>query len=196
VTAEKEGFQKVIRSGITLQIDQKARVDMTLQVGAVTQTVEVGGQAPLVQTASSEHSEVITSDQIVSLPMNDRNFSQLVALNTGGVPDPGDAVGPDNPQGMSYMHVNGTDSGANNWIIDGISDNESFFSIITVNPSLDAIQEFKVSTSDYAAEFGRAGGANVQISIKSGTNQSQNEATPHPRDVQITSSQFELPSAE
>ena len=190
VTAEKEGFQKVIRSGITLQIDQKARVDMTLQVGAVTQTVEVNAQAPLVQTASSEHSEVITSDQIVSLPMNDRNFSQLVALNTGAVPDPGDAVGPDNPQGMSYMHVNGTDSGANNWIIDGISDNESFFSIITVNPSLDAIQEFKVSTSDYAAEFGRAGGANVQISIKSGANAFHGDAFEFVRNSDLDASDF------
>lgn len=190
VAAEKEGFQKSIRSGITLQIDQKARVDLTLQVGAVTQTVEVSGQAPLVQTSSSEHSEVITSDQITSLPMNDRNFSQLVALNTGAVPDPGDSVGPDNPQGMSYMHVNGTDSGANNWIIDGISDNESFFSIITVNPSLDAIQEFKVSTSDYAAEFGRAGGANVQISIKSGTNAYHGDAFEFVRNSDLDASDF------
>ena len=69
------------------------------------------------------------------------------------------------------MHVNGLGQDANNWQLDGVSNNESFFSIISVNPSLDAIQEFKVTTNNYSAEFGRAGGANVQAQIKSGTNE-------------------------
>jgi hypothetical protein len=190
VAAEKAGFQTSLRSGIVLQIDQKARVDLTLQVGAVTQTVEVTGQAPLVQTSSSEQSEVITSQQMTNLPMNVRNFSQLVALNTGAVPNPGDSVGPDNPQGLSYMNVNGTDSGATNWQIDGITDNESFFSIITVDPSLDAIQEFKVTNNDYAAEFGRAGGANVMISIKSGTNAFHGDVFEFVRNSDLDASDF------
>src|SRR5438093_10214505 len=107
------------------------------------------------------------------MPLNVRNFAQLVSLNTGSVPNPGSLGGninPDNPQGISDTNVNGIQADGNNWQIDGITNNEAFFSILSVNPSIDAIQEFKVSNNDYAAEFGRAGGANVQIAIKSGTN--------------------------
>jgi hypothetical protein len=173
VAAVRAGFQTMIRTGITLEIDQKARVDLTLQVGAITQRVEVSGQAALVQTASSEQSQVITSQEMVGLPLNLRNFAELVSLNAGSVPNHstvGGNINPDNPQGFSDTNVNGITADGNNWQIDGITDNEAFFSIISVNPSIDAIQEFKATTNDYAAEFGRAGGANVQISIKSGAN--------------------------
>jgi hypothetical protein len=89
-------------------------------------------------------------------------------IGTGGL---GNSYGGDNPQATGgAINVNGMGQDANNWQLDGISNNESFFSIISVSPSLDAIQEFKVSTNDYSAEFGRAGGANVQAQIKSGTN--------------------------
>jgi hypothetical protein len=90
------------------------------------------------------------------------------------VPYPGGLGGninPDNPQGISDTTVNGIQADGNNWQIDGITNNEAFFSILSVNPSIDAIQEFKVANNNYSAEFGRAGGANVQIAIKSGTNQ-------------------------
>lgn len=173
VTAEKQGFQKLTQTGITLQVDQKARVDLTLQLGAVTQVVTVTSEAPLLKTTSSEQSQVIASRQIVDLPLNVRNFAQLVSLSTGAVPSPGSLGGninPDNPQGISDTNVNGLQADANNWQIDGVTDNEAFFSILSVNPSIDAIQEFKVSSNNYSAEFGRAGGANVQIAIKSGAN--------------------------
>jgi hypothetical protein len=174
VTVEKEGFKMITRTGITLEVDQKARVDMAMQVGAVTQSVEVTGGAPLVKTESAEQGQVINSQQMVSLPLEVRNFAQFVALNTGSVPCPsclGGYISGDNPQGISDTNINGIQADGNNWQIDGITDNEAFFSILSVNPSVDAIQEFKVSTNNYSAEFGRAGGGNVQISIKSGTNQ-------------------------
>jgi len=193
VTAEKEGFKRTTQTGITLQVDQKARVDLTLQLGAVTQSIEVSAEAPLVKTESSEQSQVITSQQIVGLPLNVRNFAQLVSLNTGAVPNPGGLGGyisGDNPQGISDTNVNGIQADANNWQIDGITDNEAFFSILSVNPSIDAIQEFKVSTSDYAAEFGRAGGANVQIAIKSGTNSFHGVAFEFLRNSKLDASDF------
>ena len=174
VTAEKVGFKKSTQTGITLQVDQKARVDLTLQLGEVSESVSVQAEAPLVKTDSSELAQVINSKQIVDMPLNVRNFAQLVSLNTGSVPNPGDLggnVNPDNPQGISSTNVNGIQADGNNWQIDGVTNNEAFFSILTVNPSIDAIQEFKVANNNYAAEFGRAGGANVQIAIKSGTNQ-------------------------
>jgi len=193
VTVEKEGFKRTTQTGITLQVDQKARVDLTLQLGAVTQTVQVSAEAALVKTESSEQGQVITAQQVVGLPLNVRNFAQLVSLNTGAVPNPGGLGGninPDNPQGISDTNVNGIQSDANNWQIDGISDNEAFFSILSVNPSIDAIQEFKVSNNDYAAEFGRAGGANVQIAIKSGTNSYHGVAFEFLRNSSLDASDF------
>ena len=174
VTAEKEGFKKITRAGITIQVDQKARVDLGLQLGSVTDRIEVTGEATLVKAESSEQAQVVNSQQMVGLPLNVRNFAQFVSLNTGSVPNPGSLggnVNPDNPQGISDTNVNGIQADGNNWQIDGVTDNEAFFSILTVNPSVDAIQEFKVSNDNYSAEFGRAGGANVQIQTKSGTNQ-------------------------
>ena len=174
VTAEKVGFKKSTQTGITLQVDQKARVDLALQLGEVSESVSVMAEAPLVKTESSESAQVINSKQIVDMPLNVRNFAQLVSLNTGSVPNPaglGGNINPDNPQGISDTNVNGIQSDGNNWQIDGITNNEAFFSILSVNPSIDAIQEFKVANNNYSAEFGRAGGANVQIAIKSGTNQ-------------------------
>ena len=173
VAVEKQGFKKTTQSGVDLQVDQKARVDVALQVGDVSESVSVTGEASLVKTETAEQAQVITSKQIVDLPLNIRNFAQLVNLNTGSTPGGGQgaSIGVDNPQGLASSSVNGTPSDGNNWQIDGVSNNEAFFSILTVNPSIDAIQEFKVSTSNYSAEFGQAGGANVQISIKSGSNQ-------------------------
>lgn len=173
VEVEKRGFKKASQTGISLEIDQKARVDLTLEPGNVSQTVSVSSEATLVKTETAEQAQVITSKQVVDLPLNIRNFAQLVNLNTGSTPGGGQgaSIGVDNPQGLASSSVNGLPSDGNNWQIDGISDNEAFFNILTVNPSVDAIQEFKTSTSNYSAEFGQAGGANVQISIKSGTNQ-------------------------
>ncbi|PYV85758.1 MAG: hypothetical protein DMG05_22070, partial [Acidobacteria bacterium] len=174
VTAEKAGFKKSTQTGITLQVDQKARVDLALELGEMSESVSVMAEAALVKTERSESAQVINSKQIVDMPLNVRNFAQLVNLNTGSVPNPGSLGGninPDNPQGISDTNVNGIQADGNNWQIDGITNNEAFFSILSVNPSIDAIQEFKVANNNYSAEFGRAGGANVQIAIKSGTNQ-------------------------
>jgi hypothetical protein len=174
VTAEKEGFKKGTQTGITLQVDQKALVDLKLEVGAVTQSVTITGAAPMVNTETSEQGEVVTSQEIVGLPLDIRNFAQFVTLNAGAVPNyntlGGTLNNPDNPQGIAAANVNGIDVSANQWLIDGVTDNETFFSVLSVNPSIDAIQEFKVSNNNFAAEYGNAGGANVQISMKSGTN--------------------------
>jgi len=193
VTAEKEGFNKLTRSGITLEVDQKARVDGALQIGSVTQSVEVTGEAPLVQTESATQGQVINSNQMQALPLNVRNFAQFVALNAGSVPCPsclGGYTSGDNPQGISDTNINGIEADGNNWQIDGITDNEAFFSILSVNPSVDAIQEFKVSTNNYSAEFGRAGGGNVQIQIKSGTNQFHGVAFEFLRNSALDASDF------
>jgi hypothetical protein len=175
VSAEAPNFKRAVRSGLTLDVDQKALVSFTLEIGAVTEKVDVAGTAPLLQTQSVEQSQVITEKQMRELPINVRDFGQFASLQAGtvvGTGGLGNNFGGDNPQATGgAINVNGLGQDANNWQLDGVSDNEAFFSIISVNPSLDALQEVKVTTNNYSAEFGRAGGANVQAQIKSGTNQ-------------------------
>jgi hypothetical protein len=181
VSAEKQGFNAITKTGIALQVDQTARIDLTLQVGTVTQRVNVKTQTPLLQTQSSGEGTTITASKMVSMPLNLRQFANLVNLTPGATAQGmgnnlGDSFSGDNPQAIDASSVNGIESDGNNWTIGGISDNEAFFSILTVSPSLDAIQEFKVNDNNYSAEFGRAGGAQVDIVIKSGTNQFHGDA--------------------
>ncbi len=174
VTVEKEGFKKNSQTGIVLQVDQKLRVDFTLEIGEITESVTVTSLAPLVKTESSEMGQVIASQKMVELPLNTRDFARLVSLNAGAMPGRGGlggAVSIVNTIGVSDNNVNGLPVYANNFQIDGVTANQDFYGTLVVNPSIDAIQEFKVTNNNYAAEYGRAGGANIQIAIKSGTNE-------------------------
>ena len=175
VSAEAPNFKRAVQSGLTLDVDQRALASFTLQIGAVSEKVEVAATAPLLQTQSVEQSQTITEKQMRELPIDVRDFGQFASLQAGtviGTGGLGNSFGGDNPQATGgAINVNGLGQDANNWQLDGVSDNEAFFSIISVNPSLDALQEVKVTTNNYSAEFGRAGGANVQAQIKSGTNQ-------------------------
>jgi carboxypeptidase family protein len=166
VTGTKEGFRTVTQTGITLVVDQKARVDLKLQVGAVNETLTVTATAPQVETDSSEIGTVITSNQIVETPLQRREFAQLLSLapgvlqanaGSGGV---GGFTGaqftnPDNQMGLSGNYVNGFFGDANNFQIDGVSNNEFTLGLIAVNPSIDGIAEFKVQTNTMSAEYGR-----------------------------------------
>ncbi len=198
VLAEKQGFRVIVKTGIVLQVDQKARVDLTLQVGAVTQSVTVQSQAPLIQTASSEQGQVVASQTISDMPLSSRDFALLVNLNTGAVPNSPNSIGSavgvtlsrDNQAGIEATQVNGIEADGTSWNIDGVSNNEAFFSILTVNPSVDAVQEFKVTNNSYSAEYGRVGGANVQIAIKSGTNQLHGDVYEFLRNAALDANDF------
>ncbi len=180
VTAKKEGFKTITQTGITLVVDQKARVDLKLQVGTIAETLTVIGSPPQVETESSGIGTVIESKQIVEAPLQIRDFAQLLSLSPGVLQANagGNVAGftgaqftnPDNQMGLSGNYVNGFFGDANNFQIDGVSNNEFTLGLIAVNPSIDGIAEFKVQTNTYSAEYGRAGGANVNISTKSGTN--------------------------
>ncbi|HEX2712116.1 MAG TPA: TonB-dependent receptor, partial [Candidatus Acidoferrales bacterium] len=180
VSAAKVGFKTTTQAGIVLVVDQKARVDLKLQVGAVTETVNVLGTPPQIETESSEIGTVIASKQIVEAPLQIRDFAQLISLSPGVLQANGGGnvagftgaqfTNPDNQMGLSGNYVNGFFGDANNFQVDGVSNNEFTLGLIAVNPSIDGIAEFKVQTNTYSAEYGRAGGANVEISTKSGTN--------------------------
>lgn len=167
VTVALPGFKTEVRSGITLQVDQVARVDVTLQIGEISEKVEVIGDAPLINTESSTVGTVIENQKVVELPLNGRQFYQLNLLVPGATTS---VQGSQNStQGGAFV-VNGAREQDNNFLIDGIDNNDLVINIFVVPLSVDAIQEFKLQSSSYTAEFGRSGGAQINVTTKSGTN--------------------------
>lgn len=167
LTAERGGFQKLIRRAFDLQVDQRASLDLPLKAGQISETVEINSEASPLQTESASVGTVISQEKIVRLPLNGREFQQLALLVPGAVPA---------AQGSSLsfrggFNVNGARESANQFLLDGVDDNNSSANQFTFRPSVDMIQEFKVQTSSYSAEFGRGAGAQVNIITKSGTNQ-------------------------
>ena len=144
VEGELTGFKKIIRSGITLQVDQRARVDLMLDLGAVTETIEVRADAPLVQSESAGIGTVVDNAKIVELPLNGRDFFQLSTLVTGAAPP---AEGSQNATQGGGVSVNGAREQSNNFLLDGIDNNSLAINQIVIPPSVDAVQEFKVQSS-------------------------------------------------
>jgi hypothetical protein len=174
-SATVKGFKKVSLSGIRLNVDQKARVDLKLEVGDVSESVQVQASVALVQTDSSELGATVNESQIKELPLNGRDFVQLTRLIPGvtrGVPGSNnDGASNEGWRMSSTIAANGMRTRDNNFLLDGIDNNELNLNTVIIFPSIDAIEEFKVQTSTYSAEFGRANGGVVNVQIKSGTNQ-------------------------
>ncbi len=172
ITVENAGFQKTVRTGITLQVAQVARVDIALQAGQITEAVEVVGGTPLLDTMTSSRGSVIDQKQIVELPLNGRDYNQLALLSPGVLPGT-PRLASVNFKGV--LNVNGNRTFNNVFLLDGV-DNISYSNsfrgenVQLVQPSIEALQEFKIQTNAYSAEFGRSSGAVVNATIKSGTN--------------------------
>ena len=168
VSAEKQGFRRSVYSEVTLDVDQTARVDFTLQVGAATEDVTVTATPPLVQTDTSTLGQVIGLRQVRDLPLNERNFLSFALLVPGGQAP---AEGSMNSTQGGAISVNGAREQSNNFLLEGVDNNDAYINQYVVLPSIDAIQEFKVQSSSYSAEFGRGGGAQVNVVLRSGSNQ-------------------------
>ncbi|MBL8290184.1 MAG: TonB-dependent receptor [Bryobacterales bacterium] len=162
VTVEKEGFRRANINEIQLQVDQQARIDVTLEIGAVTQEVSVQAAAALLQTENASLGDVVETRQILTLPLNGRSFLQLASLtpgvNTGGAT---------NGNGIS---MNGGRGDFNGLVMDGTSNYSRFEGAAVISPNVDAIQEFRVQTAIPSAEFGFAGNGQINLVTKSGTN--------------------------
>ncbi len=175
VSAELSGFKKQVRSGISLDVDQRLRVDLTLSVGEITEVVEVEAEAPLVRSETSDLGEVIGKRQVDELPLNGRNFVQLVTLTTGtGTGIPGQSLHGNSPSAFrsdTAVSVNSGRADQNNFLLDGVDNNEADVNTIVIIPIIDGIQEFKVLTNTFSAEFGRSSGAIISVQTKSGTNE-------------------------
>lgn len=171
---------KTTRQDVTLEVAQNASLDFSLEPGDVSAIVEVTGDAPIVDTSSSAIGEVIQGREAVELPLNGRNVLELARLTPGvtqGVPGGFASGAGGNAEtyrggntGGAALSVNGQRTQANNFLLDGVDNNESLVNTINIFPSAEAIQEFRVQTSVAPAEFGRGGGAIINSVIKSGRN--------------------------
>src|ERR1700688_642575 len=171
VTVKRPGFQTFVAKEVILNVAEKHTLDTQLNTGKATETVEVTAENTPIQTTTAEESGTVTGDQVRELALSNRNFEQLVLLQPGVSNQLGDKPG----FGLSsntQISVNGARTGANNWTVDGADINDSGSNGTLLNtPGIDAIQEFTLERSNYDASFGRSGGGQVVVAIKSGTNQ-------------------------
>ncbi len=163
LSVESQGFRRAELSNITVQVDQNARINVALEVGQVTETVAVTGEAPQIESQSATLGAVVDMQKIVALPLNGRNFAQL-ALLVPGVSTGTEGGG----AGADGFSANGLRADQNAFQIDGTSNSDPLNNRISVRPSIDALQEFKIQTNNYSAEFGKGAGAQVNIVTKSG----------------------------
>ena len=155
-----------------LELNQEPRVDISLEVGSVTESVTVSGQAIRLQTESAVVGQVVDNQYTTQIPLNGRDFTQLLLLSPGTTTRPGGSdltVGSATGSLGSGIAIGGRDT-QNNFTLDGASNNARQFGNVAIKPSIDAIQEFKVQTNSYSAEFGQAAFGQVSLITKSGTN--------------------------
>ena len=174
VTVEMTGFKKYERTGITLSVNDRLRVDITLEVGAPTETITVVGEAPKIQSETSDVGTVISGTQVTEMPLNGRSLYQLIALQpgvsaAGSIVSGRVGVGLDN---LASVNINGARAAQNNWLIDGADNVDTGSNLGVINYiSVDAVSEFKIQRGNYSAEFGRSGGGQINVVTKGGSNE-------------------------
>ena len=172
IRVENPGFQTAVRSNIELQLNQNARVDFTLQVGSTSQTVDVTSAPPLLQTEGAQLGTVIDARTNAQLPLATRNYVQLTLLTAGAVtPNPVGFKTTQTFYNLERPYINGNREQTNNFLLDGMDNNQVSDNLVAYAPSVDAIQEFNEITQNASAEFGNFMGGITSVSTKSGTNQ-------------------------
>src|SRR5580700_1921865 len=178
VTVAQPGFQKQVRTGIDLTAADTLTVDIALTVGDVKETVEVTGEAPLLQSQSAAVSSLINNQQIVETPLNGRAFTQLMPLSTGAAPTTSNmqaTVGAGQRSNVA-ISVNGSVANNNTYLIDGFDNRDLWINYLIMVPTLDSIQEVRVLAANYSAEYGAAAGATTIVQTKGGANQFHGDA--------------------
>ena len=174
IRVERDGFQAEFRPSVLLQVQQTARLDFRLNVGSVTEVAQVTSDAPLLNTENATVGTVIENRRIVDLPLNGRNFVSLISLSsnvtTGQISNTGFAASrTGNDRGRVSLSIAGARRTFTYYTLDGVSNTDVDFNVYAFLPSIDALEEFKVQTGVYSAEFGRGAGQ-VNVSTKAGTN--------------------------
>ncbi len=172
VRVESPGFKTAVRTGLLLEVNQRARVDLTLEIGEVVESVEVTGEAPLLNTDTTLVGQTIDTSTLTEVPLASRNFIELTLLAPGVTVTSlsGLRSGQRSGYGAPRPYVNGNRAQANNFMLDGIDNNQVSDNYTAYNPNPDAIQEVKMITNNAPAEFGNFQGGIINVVIKSGTN--------------------------
>jgi hypothetical protein len=172
VTAELGGFKKGIRSGLSLQVDQHAEVDFTLQVGGVNESIQVTGETPLVNAENASVGQVIENKRVEDLPLNGRNAFALVLLSPAVHSNAGPVQSGFTDRGTSLadLSINGGPNAVNNMLVDGTVATNSYYPDLNANLAVDSVQEFKVTSGSMSSEYGFTLGGVVNVATKAGTN--------------------------
>ena len=199
ISVEAMGFKMFTAMEVTIATGDRARVDAPMEVGSVSQTVEVQGEAAAaLQTDSATVGSLITTQATQDLPLNGRNIIQLAQLTPGASEGPVNALTngtrPDDRRQTSTIVANGQNFDTNNFVLDGMDNNERMVQTIVVKPSVDALQEVKTQTNLYTAESGRAGGAVVNMITRSGSNDLHGDAFEFIRNDMFDAKSFFIPS--
>jgi carboxypeptidase family protein len=178
ISVSAQGLKTVEQKDIVLQVDENRELDFTLPPASVQQTVEVSATAVRVETANASLGQVITAQQVAQLPLNGRNFVQLATLSPGTVQETnpnsffnGGGSSEVGIRGSYSLSVGGSRPNSTDWLLDGVDNNELTAGGIAILPNIDILQEFKVLTYTYSAEYGTRGGPAVLLTTKAGTNQ-------------------------
>ncbi len=194
ITAELTGFRTLALSNIELGVSQHVKIVLKLEAGGVTETMTVVGQTPLLQTSTSELGTTVGHDQIEALPLNGRNFVNLTRTVPGvlrGIPGANiDGAGSLAWRASASFSANGQRPRDNNFMLDGVDNNETWLQTVVIFPSVDSLDEFKLQTSTYSAEFGRSLGGVVNLQIKSGSNNLTGSAFEFHRDSAFDANDF------
>ena len=171
VAAELQGFKKVVRQGVKVDVNTTVRVDLTLEVGQMTESVTVSAESPLLQTDRTDTGRIIESKIVTEMPLTyNRNFQSILMMVPGTTRPHREHSQFFNSQDSLAVEVNGQPRQANNTLIEGLDNNHKTGLLQVIIPAADALETVSVTTSNYDAEFGRAGGAVTNVTIKSGTN--------------------------
>ena len=187
VTAESAGFSRFDSGVFTLSVNARQRVDVSLKAGSASDTVEVTSAATLLETENSSHSQLVGTREVENLPLNGRSYADLTLLSTGVRKSALENNGTTSSREASF-NVNGIRSAFNNFLLDGLDNNNygtsnQGFANENIAPSPDAVDEFRVETNNYSAEFGRQVGAQINAAVRRGTNQYHGRAWDYVRNT-------------
>jgi hypothetical protein len=172
IAVEKTGFRRALRTGVQLQVDQRAQVDIKLDIGQVAETVEVKGEAPLVDTSNTSIGKVVDQKRVQELPLNGRNALALTLLTPSVKSNAGPTASGFADRGiqLSSISINGGPNAMNAQLLDGANNIQSYIGEVAINPGVDSVEEFKVQSGAMSAEYGFTAGGAINMVTKSGTN--------------------------
>lgn len=189
---EKSGFRRYVRDQVTVEVEATVRIDVAMQIGDVTQTVEVTGETPLIQTENASLSQVVGARAVQGLPLNGRNVLNLVNLVPGVVPQgasDGNLTGKNVFAAGNYQIGGGT-ANQSSTLFDGVTVNDTYGNIVALVPSPDVVSEFRVQTNNNSAEYGRFTGGVINIASKSGSNEFHGSVYEYLRNRAVNAANF------